>query len=338
MSPRPSVLPVAPQHPAAIPHIVVGSGGTEQMRAVVAENFAPHRLKVVEDRFAPGRMGLVHHGEISIFLLEYGAGIHLDVPELPDTYHLHIPLTGGGSATVDGREVDSPHTLIGPGRRFRMDWTVDHNVLIVSIPKSAMEKAMTEQLGEPVPRAPWFDPLITPDGPAGHLLPVISSFAHATRTLPATATLAVRHFERFVIHGLLAAQPHDLSDSLAARHGRAVPAALRRACTYCDEHVDQPISTADIAAAARVSVRALQLAFREHLQTTPMAYLRERRLEHVHQELLALAASDRPGTVTDVALRWGFTHLGRFSALYRARYGRSPSTTLKGEHPFRIVT
>jgi len=33
--------------------------------------------------------------------------------------------------------------------------------------------------------------------------------------------------------------------------------------------------------------------------------------------------------VTDIVLRWGFTHFGRFSELYRARYGLCPHDTLK---------
>ena len=33
-------------------------------------------------------------------------------------------------------------------------------------------------------------------------------------------------------------------------------------------------------------------------------------------------------TVTAIALRWGFTHLARFSGQYRARFGELPSQTL----------
>ena len=37
-----------------------------------------------------------------------------------------------------------------------------------------------------------------------------------------------------------------------------------------------------------------------------------------------------PGeSVTDIAERWNFNHLGRFSADYRARFGELPSATLQ---------
>jgi hypothetical protein len=34
-------------------------------------------------------------------------------------------------------------------------------------------------------------------------------------------------------------------------------------------------------------------------------------------------------TVSAVANRWGFTHLGRFAGIYRAMYGAPPSQTLR---------
>ncbi len=62
--------------------------------------------------------------------------------------------------------------------------------------------------------------------------------------------------------------------------------------TFIDEHAHQDISTADIAAAAHVTIRAVQLAFRRHLDTTPLEYLRRVRLDRAHQELMA----GHPGT------------------------------------------
>jgi AraC-like DNA-binding protein len=82
-----------------------------------------------------------------------------------------------------------------------------------------------------------------------------------------------------------------------------------------------------IAQQVGVSVRSIQLGFKDELGLTPMAYLRERRLERVREELTDAVAGDGV-TVTEVAERWGFNHLGSFAALYRQRWGESPSHTL----------
>ena len=58
---------------------------------------------------------------------------------------------------------------------------------------------------------------------------------------------------------------------------------------------------------------------------SPMTYVRNVRLEHAHAELQEAEAGD---SVTDVATRWGFTHLSRFSEHYKHHFGVLPSTTL----------
>jgi AraC-like DNA-binding protein len=60
--------------------------------------------------------------------------------------------------------------------------------------------------------------------------------------------------------------------------------------------------------------------------TTLHAFLRQTRLQLVCDELL------RSGETTDVttaALRYGFSHLGRFSAYYRSAFGEAPSVTVR---------
>jgi transcriptional regulator GlxA family with amidase domain len=90
---------------------------------------------------------------------------------------------------------------------------------------------------------------------------------------------------------------------------------------------EHPWTAAELASAVSLSVRSLQEGFRRALDTTPMTYLRRVRLERVHEELVAAS----PGMlgVTEVAMRWGFVHLGRFATSYREAYGELPSETAR---------
>lgn len=108
----------------------------------------------------------------------------------------------------------------------------------------------------------------------------------------------------------------------------ATTVTMRRAIGFIEQHAHLDISLADIAAAANVSIRAVQFAFRRHLDTTPMAHLRAVRLDRVHRELLA-ADPSRGATVTDIATRWGFYNHSRFVARYRRAYGIAPRHTLR---------
>ena len=111
------------------------------------------------------------------------------------------------------------------------------------------------------------------------------------------------------------------------RHrGGLTPRMLRRVLELVDAAHDRTLTVADLAACAGVSERALHATFRRELGTTPMGYLRTRRLEAVREDLLAAEPGDG---VTEIALRHGFSHLGRFAAAYRVRFGEAPSSTLR---------
>jgi transcriptional regulator GlxA family with amidase domain len=110
--------------------------------------------------------------------------------------------------------------------------------------------------------------------------------------------------------------------------GRVAPAALRRAVAYIEEHAAEPVTTSDIAEAARVTPRVLQAVFRRHYGATPTGYLRRVRLERAHRDLQA-AAPATGETVSAIAARWGFGHAARFTGLYREQYGVLPSRTLR---------
>jgi AraC family ethanolamine operon transcriptional activator len=114
------------------------------------------------------------------------------------------------------------------------------------------------------------------------------------------------------------AQPADLPGRSATRRD-----IVDRARAYMRDHAEEALSVPDLCAAVRVSRRALQYAFEDVLQLSPVTYLRLMRLNRVRQVLLT-----EPGTpVADAAARWGFWHPSRFAADYRGLFGELPSAT-----------
>lgn len=110
--------------------------------------------------------------------------------------------------------------------------------------------------------------------------------------------------------------------------GWVPPAAVRRAAAFIDAHADQPITLADIAAAAGTTGRAVQHAFRRYYGMTPAWYLRRVRLARAHEQLRA--ADPASGVmVAAVARQWGWASPSQFSAAYRRQFGLPPSQTLR---------
>jgi transcriptional regulator GlxA family with amidase domain len=108
---------------------------------------------------------------------------------------------------------------------------------------------------------------------------------------------------------------------------RTQPTALRRATDFIHENAHRDITLSDIAAAVNLTPRSVQYTFRRHMGTTPLEYLRRVRLDRAHRELQA--ADPRVDTVMAIAGRWGFTHAGRFSSIYKKVFGTPPSETLR---------
>jgi AraC-like DNA-binding protein len=127
------------------------------------------------------------------------------------------------------------------------------------------------------------------------------------------------------LHLIVSNVPHRLIDQLA-RPADVTPRHIQQAIDYMHGNLYLPLTMVDVANAVGISDRSLQLGFRRFRHTTPAAYLRRIRLDAVHAEL-SLPENELP--VHEVALKWGFTHMGRLAAQYRAVFGVYPSETAK---------
>lgn len=87
-------------------------------------------------------------------------------------------------------------------------------------------------------------------------------------------------------------------------------------------HVHQRLSIAELCRIAGISQRSLSRAFHAVGATTALRHLRVLRLNEVRQALLS---GSETSTVTEVALRFGFSELGRLAVQYKSLFGESPS-------------
>jgi len=133
----------------------------------------------------------------------------------------------------------------------------------------------------------------------------------------------------------LVARPQPPSGSTSVFDARRAGAcagdgAARRAIDFMMSRLGEPLSILRMARGSGLSSRTLHRVIRREHGVAPMALLRRARLARVRMDLQA----PRPGTtVTTAAMRWGFSHLGRFSGLYAAHFGELPSATRRSARP-----
>ena len=105
---------------------------------------------------------------------------------------------------------------------------------------------------------------------------------------------------------------------------RPIPRDLKKAIDYIRSHLSGKKSIADLVGYCGVPERTLRKHFRTFMDASPLMYWRQLRLAGVRACLLE--GSDN-ASITEVAIRFGFSHFGRFAQEYRYHFGELPSVT-----------
>ncbi len=92
-------------------------------------------------------------------------------------------------------------------------------------------------------------------------------------------------------------------------------------------HMDGKISISSLAKEYKISEQTLQTSFKSLFGYTPKNFFRLLKLNLVHQELMENNPSQT--SVMQIANKWGFQHMGHFSAFYTELFEENPSKTLK---------
>jgi TolB-like protein/AraC-like DNA-binding protein len=117
----------------------------------------------------------------------------------------------------------------------------------------------------------------------------------------------------------------DISRSPRPPAEAAIPRDIRKALVHMRASGGERMTEAELAAICGVPERTLRKHFKRFIGVSPIAHLRRLRLAAARGELLACEGS---GSVTEIATRHGFAHLGRFAADYARHFGEPPSATL----------
>lgn len=220
-----------------------------------------------------------------------------------------------------------------PGTRLR---TSDESErLVIWIPEQSLERRLAALSGEPAKQDLAFVPGINWDSGPGQRIRRLIWLLTEELASPypfAANAVACRSFEDLLLYSLLQSLPHTYTDRLARATSSPVPRTVRRAEAYIRSRAGQPIALHEVADVAGCSVRALQLGFRRFRDITPAAAIRQARLEAVHRSLVR---GEAEGTITEIAHQYGFTHPGRFTRLYNARFGASPAEALRRNSSLR---
>jgi AraC-like DNA-binding protein len=275
-----------------------------------------------------GRIGAVTVSEIAV-----GSELSVDAGEACGTYRIVMPRSGRIEGAYRGLSfAGGPGitTVFPPQGRCTARWAAGSKFVSFKIDRCAVDDALSDALGRQVLSQPDFMPVMPSNAATTHTwVNMVALFRDQVFRPDSLLSqpLVGLPFVDSLVRGFLLAADHAHREALSKDIRLVAPRAIRLAIEIIEEEAHLPLTLSSIATRSHISVRTLQQGFQRHLDTSPMAYLREVRLRRAHQALLR---SD-PSTVTvaSVAYRWGFTNLGRFAAAHSARYRETPTETLR---------
>jgi len=327
------------KRPAALlsQHPLLASSDLDQVREITGKLWARHEVTVrgrkpfqtlVNSFQAPS-------GDFSLSFVDCPSHLRVACSSgALGPYSVHLHLGGGSENRIHGIRETSDRgraVVMGPGQDLVM-MARPTRVLVLAFSPAWMEKALATHRLPGSASDQWISGFTTRTGPGQAFRAACLKAAHTLNqpiqgpnasTLLAHLGTRLKHLFLDCLQGAAPGKDQPTLDLGLAR--------LKALEEWMANHVHQPLGIDDLARQADLCPRAVQMAFRQHRGITPMEFLRNLRLDAARKQLTEGGFL----TVGEVALRLGFTHVGRFATHYRHRFGESPAQTLRN-HPDQL--
>jgi AraC-like DNA-binding protein len=271
-------------------------------------------------------------GPFSIWAGKCHSGMKVTFSQPSDLFVLYLPVSSAMEIDIGrSRLTSAPGTaLIGNMSRFdKLTLHENRGHIGIAFDKAAVVSQLSEMLDAPLLHSIELSATVETASVAGSRLAALGHLLWDCFDVEGddrVSAVAADHLFRAAMTMILEAVPHNYSERLKRPVSPAMPRNLKRAIEYMVANISQPMTIAEIAREAGTSVRALQTAFQQFKDTTPLSFLRQMRLEGVRR---TLADETNALSIAQAARAWGFTHMGRFSAVYHDAFGQSPSETAR---------
>jgi AraC-like DNA-binding protein len=261
--------------------------------------------------------------------VQYGAPVRTQSKVAAAHYRIQFALHGACETALGKRRhacAGNNAVIASPGGLCGLRLRADCKRVLAVFSRDALARQLSVLLGAPLRSELVFQPDLDTSRGVGRTL--VEYLRLALREFNRTDSalhfpIAIREFEQLFMTMLLLGHRHNYSALLHGRPAAVAPRDVKRAVDYIHANLDAPITLADLVSVCGVPGRTLRQHFNHFKGMAPMAYLRRARLAEVRADL-----QRRDGrTVTTIARRWGFEHMGRFAAGYRRLFGEPPSKT-----------
>lgn len=292
--------------------------------AYVNKHVGHHEISLSE----PGNYAMLSHrrlADLDLCHISYGSLTRVTSTSLRDKYHLQIMLRG---ACLQ-RETNEQRTLlagdlvvINPHEPIDLTYSKDCEKFILKIPVALLDVVCNEQHWSSPREGLRFSSQV-------YKLEEIQGFAQLLSLVCREVEMEDNlwpiegHYVQIIARKVLTCLATNLDFQSKDNH----KPSLQRVMNHIEMNLKDEISAEALANLANMSLRGLYLLFDQQVGVTPRRYIVRRKLERIRAALLD--PDYRVRNVTELAMDYGLTHLGRFSAEYKEQFAELPSQTLK---------
>lgn len=300
-----------------------------EMQREISSTYCDHGLTILNS--SSDLLGTFFHlpmRGMSLNILSYGAEVAIDAGDFENFYMLEFPMTGGVDLCL-GKETyrsgGNKGTLVSPGVHVKSVWSADCSQVMLKIDKSVLRDYLQSVIIRNVDKPVVFKHEVRFDEGIG-----ASIFAYLkylieqsqVNKLLLTSPLIREELENSILAMLVDQLPHNYTEAIKFENSLVLPHYVSVAYKYLKENAQKQVSNEDLARISGVSPRTLYSGFRNFMGMSPQTCLRIYRLQKVKVELETMGSYI---PINEIARKWGFKHMGRFSKDFGQRFGVSPS-------------
>lgn len=272
-------------------------------------------------------------GNLGLTVISYGVNATVSNGFGLDSYHLQFVINGTCTIRLDNTELILPPghgTFINPRVPSSVSYSPDCVKLIVNVPAALFRASSIDRLGC-VPdrgvcfRSGVYDIENTPTV-ARTIEMLYLSAAECTESAGASQAPLEMFFAAKMLDFFQSNVCHVPSQTADERSFSLID-------SYIENHIKEDVGIDALAEQCHVSQRTLYDRFTHVKAMTPSAYIKKKKLRQIYQHLSDPVHLAR--NVTELALEYGFSHLGRFSAEYKALFSELPSETIRRTRAFQ---
>jgi AraC-like DNA-binding protein len=298
----------------------------EEVSSFVNKHIGRHRLEMVGGQEQKSRLSFREFAGFGLSQISYGNCVRVKSPELESIYHLQIVTKGECVWHQAGERMkvrSGQGLMVNPYEKIDLEYSEDCEKLIIKVPELALINAREVSLRRLPENGIRFDRIPVDLKLCPALIKIIEAvFSELDDAEDEEISAVGAPYRDIILKKLLKAFPSNWSiEEGETAHTPMLGKMLR----HIEQNVHRNIDIEELSSVSNMSVRSIYNAFSKAFATTPKCYIKQLKLQKLREDLI----QGKCRNVTEIALDYGFSHLGRFSSDYRKSFGELPSETLR---------